>query len=242
MNREIQILKKQLAREKKKNKALRRRLSLLTNESEKVKEDSPAELHSRADDARLFRHKGYLSYLFSRIKQNSFYQTWKKYTVYFRRIGLVSTTLQIAGYTFMLVQSGTAFFLVLILFLLALPIIALSAVGVYASARLCEHHDNKKIGTEIEDKNIYCFFPTRTAEFSHGTFWKQNIVTFASMPNTAVFIVSPYFFSGKGIRKNHRFYLNYTEESPGLYLIRKHYFFSLRRVFFNFRGRVTLIY
>ncbi len=195
------------------------------------------QLYKRADEAQLFRTKGYFSYLIAQMKQNSFYQMWKKFILYFRRIGLVSIILQAAGYIFMLVQSGAVFLLALLI----LPVILLVAVGVYLTARLCDKHDNRKLKHAVRETNVYIFFPTRTAEFSHGTFWKSNIYSFKETENNCVFVVSPYFFSGKGLFQKHNFYLNYTEEAPRLYLVRKHYFFSLRRILHSCK-RVTLIY
>ncbi len=194
-------------------------------------------LRKRAHEAHLFSAKGYLGYVITQIRQNSFYQMWKKFTLYFRRIGLVSVTLQIVGYIFVLVQSGFSF----VLLLFTLPILFLVSALVYLIAGLCARPDNRKLTNEIKEADIFVFFPSRTAEFSHGTFWKENIRSFAQSENSLVFVVSPYFFSGKGTFDKHRFYLNYIQESPRIYLVRKHYYFSLRRIF-RFGKRVTLIY
>ncbi len=242
MSRENIILKKQLHREKQKNKELRKKLALLEGKLSIEKDDAPKELHRRATDAVLFSNKGYFSYLASLLQSNSFYQAWKKFTLYFRRIGLVSTTFRIVGYIFALVQTGTLFFLALIVILLALPTVALIAFAMLLLGKLYSRRDNKKLIAALTDKKVYIFFPARTAEFSHGTFWKENMLSLAVREDTVVLVVSPYFLSRKSVTANKRAYLNYKQETPSLYTVRKHYYFSLCKKLQATCKSIALIY
>ena len=242
-NEEILSLKKQLNKERRKNRILREKLDRRVVSDTDLGEDAPDSFLSRAGEAHLFHHRGYVGYLAALVRRNSVYRLWKKYVGYFRRIRLVSVTLRIFSYVFLLLQTGTVFFIILLLLLVVLPILAAVALVAYLIALLLMRRDNKKMSTLCKAKNIYVFFPRRTEEFSRGNFWKGNILSFAEQPDARVIVVSPYVFSGKGMGEKGNYYFNFRRESKHLYFIRKHYFFALRRrVLSECRGRITLIY
>lgn len=242
-NEEILFLKKQLNKERRKNRILREKLDRRVVSDTDLGEDAPDSFLSRASEALLFHHKGYVGYLAALVRRNSAYRLWQKYAGYFRRIRLVSVTLRILSYVFLLLQTGTVFVIVLLLLLITLPVLAAVTLIAYLIALLLMRRDNQKMSTLCKSTKIYVFFPRRTEEFSRGNFWKGNILTLAKDPNTRVIVVSPYVFSGKGIVEKGRYYFNYRREDNRLYFIRKHYFFSLRRhVLSKCHGRVALIY
>lgn len=240
---EIRSLKKQLNKERRKNRLLREKLERRGIHASDLGEDAPDTFVARAREAGLFRHKGYIGYLAALIRGNSFYRLWEKYVGYFRRLGLVSVTLRILTYLLFLVQTGTVFFIVVLLFLFALPILAAIAIGTYLVALLLMRHDNYKMQKICSCDNVYIFFPSRSQEFSRGNFWRENILSFSQREKANVLVVSPYFLSGKGLWENNPFYFNFRRETDRVYLIRKHYFFSLRHHVLSTCGaRITLIY
>ncbi len=240
MNPKLLRLRAQLKQEKEKNKRLRERLASRANR-ETVADMIPAELARRAAEADAFRQKNFISYLIALIRRNTFYRTWKKYIGYFRRLTLVSTTLQIIGYIFTLVQTGTVFFLALTAVLISLPLLIALSAGTYLVALCRAPRDTRILEATLADKRILAFFPSRGEAFSRGNFWKKNILSLSNA-DTAILLVTPYFFAGKGLHGKTRFYLNFKEDSPGIYLIRRYYFFSLRRLLRSASERVTLIY
>lgn len=242
-NEEILFLKRQLNKERRKNRLLQEKLSRRIVSDTDLGEDVPDSFLSRANEALLFHHRGYVGYLVALIHRNSAYRLWQKCIGYFRRIRLVSITLRILSYVFLLLQTGTVFVIVLLLLLIALPIVAAISLAAYLIALLLMRRDNKKMTTLCKATKIYVFFPERMQEFSRGNFWKGNILSFAKDPDACVIVVSPYIFSGKGLQEKGSYYFNYRRESNNLYFIRKHYFFTLRRhVLSECNERVTLIY
>lgn len=238
---EIKALKKQLNKERRKNRLLRKKLERRGIRDRDLDEDSPDSFLRRANEAQLFEHEGYVHYLAALVRQNSLFRLWERLTGYLRRLGLVSVTVRILTYVLLLVQTGTVFFVLLVLFLIALPALAAASFGIYLTARLLGRRDNKKIEALCKDKNIYVFFSTKAQEFSRGNFWKGNLLDLAERQNTLVIVVSPYFFSGKGFSEKGRFYLNFRGERDRFILIRKHYFFSLRRHVLS-EQNTTLVY
>lgn len=241
-NERIRSLKKQLNKERRTNRLLRKRLKEHADISN-FEKDVPESFLSRANEASLFSHERYMGYLAAVFRRKSAYRLWQKYVGYFRRVRLVSVILRILSYAFLLLQTGTVFVIVLLLLLIALPLLAVITLAAYLIALLLMRRDNQKISHLQKATKIYVFFPKRTDEFSRGKFWKENILSFTEDPNVSVVVVSPYFFLGKGIYENGKYYFNFRRESDNLYFVRKHYFFTLRRhVLSRCHGRVSLIY
>ena len=239
----IRFLKKQLNKERRKNRLLRERLQKRGIHVSDLSEDAPDSFLARANEAHLFRHRGYGGYLAELIRRNSVYRVWEKYVGYFRRLGLVSATFRIITYILVLVQTGTVFFVAFVCFLIALPIFTAISLGTYLVANILVRRDNRRMSELCGCEHIYVFFPAKTQEFSRGNFWKRNVLLLAKRENSRVIIVSPYFFSGKGLSPKGHFYFNFRKETDRVYWIRKHYFFSLRRhVLSRAKSRVILIY
>lgn len=242
-DQEIRFLKRQLNKERQRNRLLRKRLQKQNVQTPEPAKDMPKSFSARANEAYLYRHNRYSSYLAELIRTNSIYRLWEKYVGYFRRLGLVSTTFRIITYSFLFIQTGTVFFVALLCFLIALPVFATVSLGIYLVSCLLAHRDNQAMRTLCQSEHIYVFFPTKAQEFSRGNFWKGNVLALAERENSRVIIVSPYFFSGRGFSQKDRFYFNYRNETDRIYWIRKHYFFSLRRhVLAQADARVILIY
>lgn len=240
-NEEIQALKKQLNKERRTNRLLRKKLAQRGIRDLDIGEGSPENFQQRAKEARLFDHDGYARYLAALVRENSLFRLWERLTSYLRRLGLVSITVRIFTYILLLVQTGTVFFLLLVLFLIALPVLAAVTLSIYFTALLRSRRDNQTVEALCKDKRVYVFFPTKAQEFSRGNFWKGNLLDLASKDNTLVVVVAPYFFSSKGLWEKRNFYLNFRGESDRILLIRKHYFFSLRRHVLSTQN-TTLIY
>ncbi|MBO5305986.1 MAG: hypothetical protein J6B12_04410 [Clostridia bacterium] len=160
----------------------------------------------------------------------------------FRRFRLVSLLFRIYSYLLVLLQLGTAFVVIVIGILILLPILLLSAISIIFSALVLYRKQNTHMEKELENKRILVFFPIRDGELETDGLWKAHIRELATQKNTAILIVSPFFWSGKGLCGN-RFYFLLRKENSNIYLLRKHYYFSLKRkIFENKRDFIALIY
>ena len=75
---------------------------------------------------------------------------------------------------------------------------------------------------QLEDRRVYVFFGI------DSPFGQGNAMSFAERENSAVLIVSPFWVSPRGLGRR-KPYLNVRQERAHVYLIRRYFFFSLRK-------------
>ena len=187
-----------------------------------------AKLSERIRNDKALANRNYLSYLSFLLQKTQGYHLWHQYLDVFRKFRLLSLLFRIYSYLLVLLQLGTAFFVLVIGLMLLLPILIFGAAVVIFSALLLYRRKNKSMAHTLKDQNTVIFFPSRDGELIHGDFWRAHIEDLSSRQNTTVLIVSPHFWSGKGITGN-QFYFLLRKEKENVYILRKHYFFSLRQ-------------
>ena len=198
----------------------------------------------RARNDALQKSSNYILYLSSILRQTQTYHLWSRYLAVFRKFRLVSLLIRLYSYLLLLLQFGTAFFFIAIALVLLIPVAIVSAGCVLFSALLFYGRKNRYMEHKLKDKKVYVFFPTRDGEFQNGRFWKANIAELSNKQDhtSAVLVVSPFFWSFKGIFDTSPYFL-IREERKNIYLIRKHYYFSLRKkVLSKNEQLLTLIY
>jgi len=166
---------------------------------------------------KLLGSSSYFRYLFSLVRRSQLYLLFSHYVGVFRKFKLVALLFRIYSYLLVLLQLGTAFVVIILGILILLPIVLLSALSVILSAALLYRRENKKMAQALADKRVLVFFPTRDGELSTGQFWKAHIKELSEAPSTAVLIVSPLFWSGKGLGES-RFYFLLRQEADNVYL------------------------
>ena len=204
----------------------------------------PPHLCERARNEMLLRNPDYVTFLSSLLRRSQLYHLWNSYLVVFRRFRLVSILIRLYSYLLLLLQFGTAFFFIAVTLVLLLPIALVGAGLVTVSALLFYGRKNRYMERELSGKNIFVLFPMRDGEFRSGQFWRTNIDELAKSRNgqNAVIVVSPFFWSFRGIFDRSPYFL-VRAEKPNIYLIRKHYYFSLRKkVLYKNKHSLTLIF
>lgn len=201
-------------------------------------------LCERARNEMLLRNPDYFLYLSSLLKRSQLYHILNSYLTVFRRFRLVSVFLRLYSYLLLLLQFGTAFFVIVVTFLLLIPV-ALVGIGcVIFSALLFYGRKNRYMEKELSGKNIFVFFPMRDGEFLTGQFWRTNIDQLSQNNDgkNVILVVSPFFWSFNGVFERSPYFL-LREEKKNIYLIRKHYYFSLqKKVLFQNKHSLTLIF
>ncbi len=224
------------------NKVSQRKTTHKTAIFENTNTTTPFSLSARARTDALLNKRNYFSYLSSLLQKTQFFHVWRYYTGLLRKFKLVSLLFRLYSYLLVLLQFGTAFFVIVLGILLLLPLLVLSVGSVIFSALLLYRRENKRLASLLKEKRVTVFFPTRDGELERGEFWKVHIQELSEREDNAVLIVSPFFWSGKGMTSN-RFYLLLRQEKENVYLLRKHYYFSLRRsILDKMRNSLALIY
>ena len=101
---------------------------------------------------------------------------------------------------------------------------------------------NRILQSELGEGRIRILVPPSKAALAEGSFFRANACAMAAEKGVTVLVVSPYLLSARGLGGRGG-YFTARKEADGLYLVRKHYFFILRRrVLDTLKCPTTLIY
>ena len=199
-------------------------------------------LFERTRNSKALAAKSYPVYLFSSLQKTQVYRLWRRYLELFRRFRLVAILFRIYSDLLVLLQFGTAFFFLAVAILLLVPLLAVGSCFVVFSALLLYRRENERMKQALKDKRVTVYFPTLGGELSEGILWRAHVDELSTCPNAAILVVSPHFWSGQGVYDD-RFYLLLRREKDNLYLLRKHYFFSLKRAVLDKKSSdITFVY
>ncbi len=212
----------------------------------KKTEDLPKKLSDRLAERvhteRSLANRNYFLYLSSLLQKTQIYGFWQRYLDIFRKFRLISLLFRIYSYLLVLLQLGTAFFVIVLGLLILLPLVLLGASTVAFSALVFYRRENKRMHRALEGQKTVVFFPTLGGELDTESLWRAHVEELSQRKNTTVLIVSPHFWLGKGLTGK-RFYFLLRKEAQNVYILRKHYYFSLRRaVLDKNKASLTLVY
>ena len=137
---------------------------------------------------------------------------------------MVAITLRIVGIALTVLQTGAFVLLSTALLLIVLPLLAATLSGILLTALVESNKSNRQLEQLLQGKQVYILF----APESETPFFRQNVASLAALPDRAVIVVSPYWISGKGLGKS-AFYCTFRKASQNLYLVRRYYFFKLKK-------------
>ena len=196
----------------------------------------------RASFSRLSESPDYFSFFVGLIRSSKVFQLWERWIKYFRRFRLVTTALRLLPWILLLISTHTILYAAVVASALLAPIIAVAVLSLLAEAPLRYREANPRMARKIEGKTVYVIFPERSREFESGAFWRANLLDLSTKESSIVVVVSPYLFSSRGVFETRR-YLHLREERDNLFLVRRHYYFSLRKhVLTKKAKRLILIY
>ena len=173
---------------------------------------------------RLATQTNFWKYAYRLTVENSIFGYFKKITDWLRRFRLVAFLIKGIGILLAVLQTGTALLLSTLLLLVALPLLTALLLGILLTALLESGKSNRRLLEVTKEHRVYVLFPTDDC----NDFLRANALSLAKKENTTVIIVSPYWIHARGIRDG-PFYFTRRREAENVYLIRRYYFFSLRR-------------
>ena len=217
---------------KRQNKRLRAEIKRLKKQNQALKaamrstpqgQLSPHEimLSDRGQAVERFEASTYLGYLLSWLKASSLWRLTRKVARIFRRLRVVRwvTQLILLILTFLL---ASAVFLSVLPALLLLMLTATLTVTLRAGIR------NRKLKNALRGKHIYVMLPQKSSSLHPDSFFVNCAKDLAHTPHTAVGVVSPYNLSSRGLG-GRGVYFTARQESENLYIVRKSYYFILKR-------------
>ncbi len=240
-----------LRREKRENAALKRRISTLkgnyghASETElrlgKKSYQSEADTEQRelikngVLNARRFSKKTYVRYLIQSAKESGLGLFFRRMTRLLRRLRLVRTiSMVVAAVIAALLLS--AVFITILPFLLVFTLVTFLAVIFRARAA------NRMMRDTLTGKRVRVIVLSDSVTFQDDTFAERSAKAMAREPDTAVLVVSPHLISPRGLG-GHGMFFTARKEAEDLFLVRRGYFFILRRrVLDAVCGEVTFMY
>lgn len=185
--------------------------------------------------AKSFSKKTFPRYLIGIVNASTPGRLVRKVTRFFRRVRLVRTVVAI----------GTAVITAVVLFpmyVVVLPImLALSGLTAFLSLFFA-FRKNRQLRQELDGRHLYVLVATEDVCLHPDSFFAQNARQLAHTPGCAVLVVSPHNLRTQGLGGKGLF-LTARRECDDLYVVRKHYFFNLRRkVLRRLDPNMTVIY
>ncbi len=178
-------------------------------------------LREASQNAQGFSMRSYPRYLFGIVNASSPMRLIKKVTLFFRRARLITTIVSVAS-------TVSAAVLLLPMYVIVLPImLALTGLTAFCSLFFASRM-NRRLRAELAGRHLYVFVASDEGSLDAGSFFRANAHQLAQQPDCAVLVVSPHNI-GTGGLGGKRFYLTARQEGEHLYIVRRHYFFNLRR-------------
>lgn len=246
-DREISRLRRELALERRRAAKLEREVSDLkrqlqahgaTEKRPLRRKQAPKEatLLAQANQrAHHYRKISFLRYLWESVMESAPVQLLSKLIQYLRRIRAIQLILTI-------LLALVAVVTVAVVSAAALPFLLLGAALLAMLALLRSRRMNRILRKELTDRRIRIMIPPRGHCFSENAFFLRNARAMAAEVGVTVIVVTPYLISGRGSRED-GFFFTARKESDHLYLVRRHYFFILRRrVLDTLDSDITVIY
>lgn len=172
---------------------------------------------------RMLSHRFFSGYVYHLVTHAPLYSHWQRLLALLRRFRTVAFLWRILTVTVTVIETGALVILTTAIFLVILPISTALMLGVLLTARIESRRTNRQMRDRLREKSVYVLFLAAT---DNGFLW-QNAKDLAAS-GKAVIVVSPFWISPKGMKKGH-FYFTLRREAPNVYLIRRYYFFSLRK-------------
>ncbi len=241
-NRSLRRLRRELDKERRHGAALEREVASLKEEIKRL-EDRDSETISfrrnrrkQADPRALagnkmreaasrrahhFRRSSYLRYLFESMMESLPMRILSTLLTYLRRLRVVRVVATIV------IAVGTVL-LVTILSAAMLPFLLLGTAFLAIWAGIRSNRMNRFLKCALQGKHLRVFFPPRGSSFAAQSFFIRQIRAMAQEADVAILIVSPYSLSRRGVGKK-RFYFTARQDSENLYMVRRPYFFFVRK-------------
>ena len=203
-------------------------------------EEWDASFREESRTAHGFSRRSYPRYLFDIVNASSPMRLIKKITLFFRRMRLVRLMGLDEGDSISAAISATV--LLLPMYVIVLPImLALTGLTAFSSLFFASRM-NRRLRAELAGRHLYVFVVSDENSLKAGSFFCGNAHMLADQPDCAVLVVSPHNIGTDGLGGK-GFYLTARQECPHLYIVRRHYFFNLRRrVLRQTDAHMTVVY
>lgn len=184
-------------------------------------------LANTAANRRMAEHRFFFAYFLDVWKATPLWVNYKRGLTIFRRIRIVTILFRVLTLLFTLLQTGTLVILSTVILLVLLPLVLVLMLAILITAAVESRRSNRYLAQALAAHRVCVLFPSDEAR----PFFVQYVNRLRA-EGFAVIVVSPYLLSSRGIEgisQKCGFYSTLRCEAPSIYLVRRYYFFSLRR-------------
>ena len=186
-------------------------------------------------NARYYRKSSFLRYLLDAFRESAFMLVFTKLRLYFKRFRRMQAIIPI-------VLATAAMIAVAIVSPLTVLILLVAIVFPTVFTLLRFHHMTRTLRQVLNGRRIRVLIPHGKAALEDHAFFTRNARAMAKEGKVTVLVVTPHPFSNRGLGGRGAF-LTVRKETENLYLVRRHYFFTLRRKVLDvLDGEITVIY
>ena len=185
---------------------------------------------------RMTHHRFFFGYAYDLFTHTSLFSHWQNLLAYFRRFRMIALLLRITTLILTVLETGALVILTTAVFLVILPVATALMLGILLTALLESRRTNRALLEHTREKSVCVLFMTP----HENPFLPLNAASLAARGHVVI-ILSPYWISPKGLRAKSSFYCTARSESPSVFLVRKYYFFSLRKRVLRLRN-VSYLY
>ena len=196
-----------------------------------MSEQNPPSVEAIMEDVQkqraMLSHRFFFGHVYALFRNTPLYAHWKRLLSWLRRFRTVTVVLRTVGVIFAILEAGALVVLSTALFLVILPLAVAFMLGILITAAIESVRSNRFMAKKLQRGRACVLFMPHNP----GAFFAQNASSLAARGYT-VLIVSPYLVLSGGLAKTapkNGFYTTLRRESDGVYLVRRYYFFSLRR-------------
>ncbi|NLK39222.1 MAG: hypothetical protein GX303_03090 [Clostridiales bacterium] len=228
------------------NRRLRRRVAELEKKLgiNQENEDSRADEHFNELTAAylLYRNQNYFSYLFSQIKRTTLWTRTDRIIKYSRFYLFLSRTFKTFMTITLWLQTSAAFLIIATGAVTVIPIIAILSAIALITTWIYRRRSNRRLVREIGNREVTVFIVTNEKNFNEGTYFRKLVAHTSQDGERIVFVVSPYFWSLRGLGGRGIFACA-RRESDNVWLLRNYYYFFFKRTILSrLSDRTTYVY
>lgn len=208
---------------------------LFRREKRSIEDERLHSLQKNAKNATRYARTSYIRFLYDHLTGTMVFNIVKRIYLYIRRFNLVRTisTVAIVVLTALAVSAIYVMILPFTLLLVGLSLV----FALLRSGRM-----NRRMRTLLDGKHIRVLIPPEDLTMKEDSFLIRSAISMAQDPDTAVIVVSPHTFSTRGLGGS-KCYLTARQEGTNLFIVRKYYYFILRRRVLDVVDRdLTILY
>ena len=184
---------------------------------------------------RYYRKSSFFRYMVDSFRESAFMRFVTKLRLYLKRFRRAQAVIPI-------VLAAGAMVAVAFVSPLATLILAAAIILPTTFILLRFHRMNRILRQELRDRRIRILIPPLKSALADGSLFIRNARAMAAEDKVTVVVVTPQPLSRRGLGGRKAFFTA-RKEAEGLYLVRRHYFFTLRRKVLDvLDGEITVIY